>query len=152
MDPVNAIVHLIDVVGLNPIISLPCKYTAALLNVISRKNNLLHIPVTREEEGVGIACGAYLAGKRPLLIIQNSGLGNSINAVASLSNYYKIPLVFIISHRGTEGETIDAQRPMGEITPLLLELLSIPSMNILHTEAIVKAIGFNNSFSVKNIH
>ena len=52
-----------------------------------------HVPVTREEEGVGIAAGAALAGGKPLLLMQNSGLGNCVNALASLTGLYELPLV-----------------------------------------------------------
>ncbi len=48
--------------------------------------------------------------------MQNSGLGNSINAIKSLLELYKIPIVFIMSHRGAEGEKIIAQIPMGQVT------------------------------------
>ncbi len=51
-----------------------------------------HIQVCREEEGVGIAAGAALAGKKPLLLMQNSGLGNTINALMSLTRLYRLPL------------------------------------------------------------
>jgi sulfopyruvate decarboxylase subunit alpha len=60
-------------------------------------------------------------------MMQNSGMGNSINALASLNRLYNIPLLIIISHRGVEGETICAQVPMGEKTPHLLEVLDIPA-------------------------
>ena len=53
-------------------------------------------------------------------IFQNSGAGNSINAICSLLNYYKLPVLFVISHRGSKGEKIAAQVPMGDITEQLL--------------------------------
>lgn len=55
--------------------------------------------------------------------MQNSGLGNSINALKSLTELYKFPLLMIISHRGTEGENICGQVPMGQSTPLILEAM-----------------------------
>ena len=111
--------------GINLILSLPCILLKGLLNLINDKNEIQHIPVTREEEGVGIAAGAYICGKTPAILMQNSGLGNSINAIKSLLELYKIPVVFIMSHRGAEGEKILAQIPMGQLTPHLLDLLNI---------------------------
>jgi sulfopyruvate decarboxylase subunit alpha len=96
-----------------------------LLELIEEKNEIKHISITREEEGVGIAAGAYLCGKTPALLIQNSGLGNSVNAIKSLLYLFKIPIVFIMSHRGAEGERISAQIPMGKLTPHLLDLFEI---------------------------
>ncbi|MCW4033128.1 MAG: sulfopyruvate decarboxylase subunit alpha [Candidatus Bathyarchaeota archaeon] len=111
--------------GVNLILSLPCIMLKGLLNIIEEKNEIPHISITREEEGVGIAAGAYLGGKIPAILIQNSGLGNSVNAIKSLLHLFKIPVVFIMSHRGAEGEKILAQIPMGKLTPQLLDLLNI---------------------------
>ena len=112
------------------ILSLPCIMLKNLLVLIEEKNEIQHIPITREEEGVGIAAGAYLGGKFPAILMQNSGLGNSINAIKSLLQLFKIPIVFIMSHRGAEGERILAQIPMGELTPELLDLLEIKTFII----------------------
>ena len=67
------------------------------------------------------------AGRRPgYLLMQNSGLGNCINALASLDMLYGIPLLMIISHRGGKGEPIVGQVPMGRLTVPLLQTLDIP--------------------------
>jgi len=58
--------------------------------------------------------------------MQNSGLGNSINALASLNILYGIPLLMIISHRGGVGEPVIGQVPMGRLTVPLLEAMAIP--------------------------
>lgn len=122
--------------GINLILSLPCAMLKNLLELIEEKNEIKHIPVTREEEGVGIAAGAYLCGKIPALLIQNSGIGNSVNAIKSLLHLFKIPIIFIMSHRGAEGEKILAQIPMGKLTPKLLDLLEIEKFVIDSEEKI----------------
>ncbi len=124
--------------GINLILSLPCILLKGLLNLIDEKKEIQHIPITREEEGVGIAAGAYLGGKTPAILMQNSGLGNSINAIKSLLQLYKIPVIFIMSHRGAEGEKILAQIPMGELTPDLLDLLNIQTFIIDSIDTIKK--------------
>ena len=68
---------------------------------------------TREEEAFGIAAGMYLGGKRPTVMLQSSGLGNSLNALTSLFVPYQIPALILISMRGDEGEWNSAQVPMG---------------------------------------
>jgi sulfopyruvate decarboxylase alpha subunit len=83
------------------------------------------VTVTREEEGVGLLSGAWLAGRRGALLMQNSGLGNCINALASLNTASLIPVVLVISHRGDLGEFNPAQVPMGQATPKLLDTLGI---------------------------
>ncbi len=92
--------------------------------MIDEDPEITHIPVTREEEGIGICAGAYLGGKKTAILMQNSGLGNSINALKSLMELYEFPLLMIMSHRGTEGENIVGQVPMGESTPRILEAMN----------------------------
>ncbi len=111
--------------GIDLLLSLPCIMLKGLLKLIDERKEIQHIPITREEEGVGIAAGAYLGGRKPAILMQNSGLGNSINAIKSLLQLYRIPVIFIMSHRGAEGEKILAQIPMGKLTPDLLDLLKI---------------------------
>ena len=125
--------------GINLLLSVPCIMLKGLLEVIEEKKEIQHIAVTREEEGVGIAAGAYLGGKLPAILMQNSGLGNSINAIKSLLELYKIPVIFIMSHRGAEGEKIIAQMPMGQITIDLLNLLTIETY-ILNSPENIKDI------------
>ena len=112
--------------GVDFVASVPCVNLQELLRLVDSDQKIAHVPVTREEEGVGISAGAHLGGKRPALLMQNSGLGNSINALASLNGPYKIPLLMIISHRGGAGETIAGQVPMGRLTPKLLDAMEIP--------------------------
>ena len=71
--------------GADFFVTVPCKLSADLLHLISQDEDIIHIAPTREEEGVGICAGAYLSGKKPVMVIQNSGIGNSVNALVSLS-------------------------------------------------------------------
>jgi sulfopyruvate decarboxylase subunit alpha len=125
--PSEAVYRGMKRAGVDFVASVPCVNLQELLRLADADPEITHVPVTREEEGVGVCAGAYLGGKRPALLMQNSGLGNSINALASLNGLYKIPLLMIISHRGGEGETIVGQVPMGRLTPRLLDAMEIPS-------------------------
>ncbi|MFX1363372.1 MAG: sulfopyruvate decarboxylase subunit alpha [Promethearchaeota archaeon] len=135
--------------GIDLILSLPCILLKGLLILIDEKEEIQHIPLTREEEGIGIAAGAYLGGKIPVLLMQNSGLGNSVNAIKSLLELYRIPIIFIISHRGSEGEKISAQIPMGQLTPNLLDLLNIKRFIVDSIETI-REIKIAINFSIKS--
>jgi sulfopyruvate decarboxylase subunit alpha len=115
--------------------SVPCINLQELLRLVSDDLDIIHVPVTREEEGVGLCAGAWMGGRRPALLMQNSGLGNSINALASLDFLYEIPLIMIISHRGCEGEPIIGQVPMGQLTPRLLDAMEIPRFSPSPSEA-----------------
>ena len=123
MDSIEAIFNALKDAGINFIVSVPCVNLSKLLNMIDEDEEITHIPVTREEEGIGICAGAYLGGMNPAILMQNSGLGNSINALKSLTQLYEMPLLMIMSHRGTEGENICGQVPMGESTPRILEAM-----------------------------
>lgn len=81
--------------------------------------------VHREEEAVGIATGLFLGGQRSAMLIQNTGLGNSLNALASLAMAYKIPFPVVISLRGELGEFNPAQLVMGRGVRGCLEALGI---------------------------
>ena len=81
---------------------------------------------TREEEAFGIAAGLYLGGARPTVMLQSSGLGNSLNALTSLLLPYKIPALIIISMRGDAGEWNDAQVPMGRALRAICDAIGLP--------------------------
>ena len=111
--------------GTDIVLSLPCNLLGSLLRMLE-DSPLMHIAVCREEEGVGIAAGAALAGRLPVLLMQNSGFGNCVNALESLSRLYRLPLFLMMSHRGDAGEPVAAQVPMGTAVPRLLDALRIP--------------------------
>jgi sulfopyruvate decarboxylase subunit alpha len=81
---------------------------------------------TREEEAFGIAAGLYLGGAKPTVMLQSSGLGNSLNALTSLLVPYKIPALIVISMRGDTGEWNEAQVPMGRAVRAICDAIGIP--------------------------
>jgi sulfopyruvate decarboxylase subunit beta len=111
--------------GINFFAMFPCEKIAGLYDLISRDEAFRHIYLTREEEGVGICAGASLAGSRPAMLIQSSGIGNMVNALSSLTQTYRLPLLILASWRGVHDEKIPAQVPLGRHMPRLLESLEI---------------------------
>ena len=103
--------------------TLPCDRIKALLPLIAR--NIKTIPLTREENGIGICAGVFLGGGRPVMVIQSTGIGNMINALLSLNLTYNIPLPIIASWRGVYKETIEAQWQLGRRLPDILEASGI---------------------------
>ncbi len=146
-----ALADCIEGAGIDTVLSLPCNLLAGLIAEIDRRS-IKHVPVCREEEGVGIAAGIALAGKRPMLILQNSGLGNSINALLSLTQLYKLPLFMLISQRGDQGEPIAAQVPMGRVTTKLLTDIGIAYM-LLNSKNDIATLGkaITQCFAEKNV-
>jgi sulfopyruvate decarboxylase subunit alpha len=90
---------------------------------------------TREEEAFGIAAGLYLGGGRPTVMLQSSGLGNSLNALTSLVLPYQIPMLIVISMRGDLGEWNDAQVPMGRAVRPILDSIGVPHVTAETPEA-----------------
>jgi sulfopyruvate decarboxylase subunit alpha len=95
---------------------------------------------TREEEAFGIAAGLYLGGVRPAVLLQSSGLGNSLNALTSLILPYRIPMLIIISMRGDMGEWNDAQVPMGRAVRPICDAIGVPHVTVDAPETAVETV------------
>jgi phosphonopyruvate decarboxylase len=78
-----------------------------------------HVPATWEAEAVGIAAGASLAGRKPVVYLQNAGLGHAVNPLASLCIPFGIEMKLVVGHR----HSLPQHRVMGEIDEPLLDLL-----------------------------
>lgn len=108
----------------------PCSYLAPLMDCVSSQFEF--VTAVNEGDAVALAAGAYLAGARPVVLFQNSGLGNALNPLSSLTQTFGLPLLGIVSLRGDPEAAlkgvVDApqHRLMGRITPALLDLLEIP--------------------------
>jgi sulfopyruvate decarboxylase alpha subunit len=86
----------------------------------------LYTPAVREDEAVAMAAGAYFGGKIPAVLMQNSGLGNSLNVLESLNLIYRIPCLLLVSWRGFEGKDAPEHLVMGETMTMLLDTVKIP--------------------------
>ena len=134
MTPTDQLYEKLRANGLDFFASVPCKLLDGLLKRLGDDDEILYTPVSREEDGVGVLAGAYMAGRRPALVMQNSGFGNSVNAVCSLLNYYKIPIVFVISHRGSPGEPVAAQKVMGDAVTGIMAACGVRALSISHPD------------------
>ena len=119
MEPEERVLEIMHDLGIDVVLTLPCDRIKALISMA--ESEFFAIPLTREENGIGICAGAYLAGARPLMMIQSTGIGNMINAIASLNQVYDLPLPIIASWRGVYKEGIAAQVPFGKHLPGILE-------------------------------
>jgi len=125
--PEEELITILKKNGVDFTASLPCEKIKTLLEMVGR--TFTHLPLTREEEGVGICAGAALAGRRPAMFVQSSGIGNMINALLSLTAFYELPLALFVSRRGIYKEKIEAQLPMGRRLPGIMT-----GAGIAHTE------------------
>ena len=111
--------------GVDLIATLPDINLKDLLRLVEADGQVNHVPLCREEEGIGICAGAYLVGKKCALIMQNGGLYNSVNGIVSTLLHYQIPLLLLIYYAGDIGDRTFSTT--GAMTEPVLEGLGIRS-------------------------
>jgi phosphonopyruvate decarboxylase len=106
---------------------VPCSYVTPLINGVLSSPAARYVGAASEGEAVAIAAGAWLAGRMPVAMCQNSGLGNMVNPLTSLNAPFHIPTLVVTTWRGRPGEPDEPQHEvMGEITHDLLRLMRVP--------------------------
>ena len=89
------------------------------------------VVLSTEEEGIGLAAGAWLGGERAALLMQSSGVGNCINTLGTVREC-RFPLLMLVTMRGQKGEFNPWQVPMGTATAGVLELSGIKVLRASH--------------------
>lgn len=112
--------------GVNFASGVPCGVLRHIIRNFDNDEAVLHVPANRESEAVGLAAGAYFGGKTPLVYMQNSGLFVASNDIASLLVPYEIPVFFVVSYRGCEGEDAVQHLTTGRATEALLQSFGLP--------------------------
>jgi sulfopyruvate decarboxylase alpha subunit len=95
-----------------------------LIELCQADKGMRAVPLTTEEEGVGLAAGAWLGGEKTVVLMQSSGVGNIIN-VLGMVKVCRLPLVILVTMRGEQGEFNTWQVPMGENTARVLETMGV---------------------------
>ena len=114
--------------------TVPCKQLAGVIEKIDQSDEIFHIPSNKEDEGMGLCAGAFMGGKRSAIIMQNTAIGVTINTLATLIQYYHLPLPMLISYRGELGEPVAFQVEMAVHTKALLAQLNIPTYHFHHPD------------------
>lgn len=120
--------------GIGFVTSVPCKQLAGVIEELEAQPQILHVPCNKEDEGIGLCAGAYLGGKRPCIVMQNTALGVVVNALATLTQFYRMPLPMLISYRGEVGEPVACQVEMALHTKAILAQLNIPTYHFHRPE------------------
>jgi sulfopyruvate decarboxylase alpha subunit len=97
------------------------------------------VVLTTEEEGIGLAAGAWLGGEKSVLLMQSSGVGNVINVLGLLKTC-RFPLPMIVTMRGQPGEFNSWQVPMGEGTPAVFEAMGIQVATVLDAQDVSSTV------------
>ena len=112
--------------GYNFFTGVPCSHLTSVINGVINSKKIKYVGATSEGEAIGIASGAWLAGKKSVVMIQNSGLGNTINPLTSLNYPFRIPILLISTWRGDPKTNDEPQHKLiGEKTRKILELIKV---------------------------
>jgi sulfopyruvate decarboxylase alpha subunit len=122
--------------GIRIVCHIPDIVLSTLIEELERDGSFRIVSLTREEEGVGILAGAYMGGMKGVMLLQSTGLGNSINALTSLSIPQQLPFLMIISPRGELGEPNPFMVPMGKVLRPMLDLLSIQNATLYRPDEV----------------
>lgn len=120
--------------GINFITSLPDFNIAKLLELADADPGLKHVPLCREEEGIGICAGAYMGGKTTAIVMQNGGFLNSCNAITTTALNFNIPILLMIYYAGDLGD--EGFSTLGSVTEPVLRGLGIRYYVLRKTEEI----------------
>jgi sulfopyruvate decarboxylase subunit alpha len=129
-----AIVAGLKQAGIDFVATLPDEKMVELIRAVESEPELKHVPLCREEEGVGICAGAYLAGKKTAMIVQNGGFLNSCNALTTTSLQFQIPLLLLIYYAGDIGDR--GFTTLGSVTEPVLQAMGIRVYVLRETEEI----------------
>jgi len=116
--------HLLAAAQMRQVGYVPDAGHKRLIELCHADRSMHAVPLTTEEEGIGLAVGAWLGGERCALLMQSSGVGNIINALGAIKEC-RIPLPMLVTMRGEYGEFNPWQVPMGQATPAVLEAMGV---------------------------
>ena len=132
------IVGALKSAGIDFVATLPDLKIVEAIGAIDRDPDIKHVPLCREEEGVGICAGAYLTGKKTALLMQNAGLLNSCNGLTTTCLQFEIPILLLIYYAGDLGDR--GFTTLGSVTEPVLEGLGIRSYVLRKTEEVEETL------------
>lgn len=114
---------------------VPCSFFKGVINVTQEHPEMKYVIAANEGAAVGLAAGAYLAGRQPAIMLQNSGLGNMVNPLTSLSQIYQLPTLLLISGRAYQVADEPQHEIIGACMAELLTTIGIPCEEAATEEA-----------------
>lgn len=120
---------------------VPDNVIAPLIRLIEADPFFTVVSPAREEEAVGIVTGAYMGGKRGIVLMQTSGFATIVNALASLACPFQIPLLMMVSERGTLGEFQQGQAIVCRTMRPVLQSLGVEHFAIQERDQVEFVVG-----------
>ena len=127
--------------GVRLISALPETWLVHLIRMADDDDAMTLVRLAKEEEGVGVSMGAHLAGVRSAMLMQNHGFLAAVNGIVSGAQLYRIPLLMLISARGSFGERDPWQTEGGLVTAHVLDALRIPRIDLDAPGDVARTIG-----------
>jgi sulfopyruvate decarboxylase subunit alpha len=121
----DVIVGALKRAGVDLVTSLPDKWLDGLITAIEADGAFTHLRITREEEGLGICAGAYIGGRKGVLICQTAGLLLSVNTLAAYVHLHRLPVLILAAHRGTLEDQFFFQMYKGQVVEGVLDAISV---------------------------
>jgi sulfopyruvate decarboxylase subunit alpha len=138
--------------GVRVMSALPETWLVHLIRMAEEDPEMKLIRLAKEEEGVGISAGAHLAGIKSAMLMQNHGFLAAVNGIVSFAQLYKIPLLMLISHRGSFGERDPWQTEGGRVTESVLRALHIPYEKLEQPESAARRIAWAQHLAESSLH
>jgi sulfopyruvate decarboxylase subunit alpha len=120
--------------------ALPETWLVHLIRMTDEDPDMTLVRLAKEEEAVGISAGAHFAGVKSAMLMQNHGFLAAINGIVSFAHLYKIPLLMLVSYRGSFGERDPWQTQGGNVTEPVLRALGIPYLFLDTADTVIKRI------------
>lgn len=139
-------VNVLKAKGVRLFTGVPCSILKPLLREALADGDIRYIPAVRENVALGVASGSQLAGRPAVVLMQNSGLGNIVNALTSFNLLYRVPVLIVMTWRGFTREDAPEHHLMGEIMQPMLDLMGIehrvvgddPSSDVAWAEGVMR--------------
>jgi len=137
--------------GVRLISALPETWLVHLIRMAEDDPDMTLVRLAKEEEGVGVSAGAYLAGVKSAMLMQNHGFLAAVNGIVSCAQLYRIPLLMLITHRGSFGERDPWQTEGGGVTEDVLRALRIAYQyldqpaNVAHRIAEAQTLAYSSN-------
>src|SRR5689334_10879027 len=111
--------------GISIVASLPDQWLKGLIDACAADPDVRHVSLAREDEGVGIAAGAFLGGRKAALVCQNSALLLAVNALGGMAYHHQVPMLLVAAHRGGHDDNQYYQMYKGRITEPVLAAMGL---------------------------
>ncbi|MBI4321899.1 MAG: hypothetical protein HY675_25675 [Chloroflexi bacterium] len=116
--------------GVKLLVTLPETFTMRLFEVIEGDDRFVNVPITKEDQGIGICAGAYCGGLKSALIIANAGFMLTGYVVPTLSLFYRLPVFMLVIHRGVPGDLAFYQEYQGLHTVPMMDAMGVQHVTI----------------------